>query len=325
MTLNFDIPLFTDRARDLGEQGAKAGNDLASAVQSNLAPPPASSPAGNQISAYTSELQVGLSGAGPKIVQAGNGHKDATEQALSGVQTQDQANGSGFPQGGTPGAPGPTGSDTPGELDPESIDSEAKEKAEEMLGSDQTTQMMQQVMQAGLQAGTQMGQQLSQQLSQLGSKMGEFLGQAGQQMSQMLSKGLESAGKDGAALDQDLGGSDFGGGAGGSGGGGEAAMTTPAGMERPVTPINASSALQQSSLPAPGAAATAPSGMNSRMPMMPMMPMHGKNDSRHDSTKRDPNIFPEAKIYDPPQGVEQTYGAHPEIALDEPPFGTSSK
>jgi len=91
-----------------------------------------------------------------------------------------------------------------------------------------------------------------------------------------------------------------------------------------VTPMTASSALNPSALSAPGAAPTASTGAGAGR-MMPMMPMHGMNQgqgAQGKSTKRDPVIYPESALHEPPKGVEQIFGANPEIESEEPPFGT---
>jgi hypothetical protein len=322
--LRFDLPAFGGGSDGMGEQGRHAGSNLTGGVSSALSPPGAVSPVGIQISMGIGQMGTGLSPAGPALT---NGAADLTarvRQGLSSIENQDAQNGAGFQDDGTPGA-GIAGSDTPGQLDPESIDQEAKQKAQEMLGGDQAQQVMQQI----LQMGAQTGSQLAQQLSQIGSKLGEFVGKAGEQVGQLASKAFESAAKSAAdATKPDLGLDGLGGSGGGGAGGGEGmdpGTTLPAGLQTPVTPMNGSSALQANPLQGLGGAGSAAAA--SRMPMMPMMPMHGArghNKGAGESTKRDPAIFPEDKLYDAPQGVEQTFGAIPEIKSDEPPFGTSA-
>ncbi|MEX7470517.1 hypothetical protein AB4Z39_12495 [Mycobacterium adipatum] len=328
--LTFDLPAFRGGSNDLGDKGTQAGSDLSSGVSSALSPPGASSPVGNQISMLTGQLQVGLSPAGPALSNGATDLNSTTQQGMSSIENQDAQNAAGFQNGGTPGQ-GLAGSDVAGQLDPKSIDEEAKAKAEEMLGGDQSQQMMQQVMQMGMQTGSQIAQQLSQQLSQIGSKVGEAVGKAGEQVGQLVSKVAESASKSAEVSAPDLGLDGLGAGGGGFGGGGggggmDPGTTMPAGLEGPITPMNGSSALQASALQAPGGGSPA-GAAGSRLPMMPMMPMHGMHGGNKqgegESTKRDPAIFPEDKLYDAPQGVEQTFGAIPEIESEEPPFGTA--
>lgn len=325
--MTFDLPSFQSASDALGEKGRQAGSDLSSGVQSSLSPPSATSPAGNQVSMLTGQLQTGLSPAGPALSTGASDLSNTVQTGLSGIESQDQQNAAGFQDGGTSGS-GLAGSDVPGQLDPESIDQEAKDKAQEMLGGDQMQQMLMQGMQTGLQAGTQVAQQLSQQLSQISSKLGEAVGKVGEQVGQFTSKAVESAVKSASeTATPDLGGFGAGGGGGGFGGGGgmDPGTTMPAGLETPVTPMNGSSALQASALQAPGGGSPSAAGA-SRMPMMPMMPMHGAqgNKGSSEATKRNPAIFPEGKLYEGPEGVEQAFGAIPEIESEEPPFGTAS-
>jgi len=315
--LTYDLPQFRNGSNGLRDKGNQAGSDLSSGVSSALTPPGATSPVGNQISMFTGQLQTGLSPAGPALSNGATGLNDTTQQGMTSIENQDALNAAGFKDG-----------NPAGQLDPQSIDQEARDKAQEMLGDDKSQQMMEQMLQMGMQTGSQIAQQLSQQLSQIASKLGEAVGKAGEQVGQMVGKMADSASKSAAkAATPDLGVGDLGAGAGGFGGGGGGAegMTVPAGLETPVIPMNGSSALQASALQAPGGAGGA-GGAGNRMPMMPMMPMHGMHGNRKsegESIKRDPAIFPEDKLYDAPQGVEQTFGAIPEIESEEPPFGTA--
>lgn len=326
--MTFDLPAFGSASDALGEKGRQAGSDLSSGVQSSLSPPSATSPAGNQVSMLTGQLQMGLSPAGPALSAGASDLSNTVQTGLSGIESQDAQNAAGFQNGGTPGS-GLAGSDVPGQLDSDSIDQEAKDKAEQMLGGDQMQQMMMQMMQTGLQAGTQVAQQLSQQLSQISSKLGEAVGKVGEQVGQFTSKAVESAVKSASeTATPALGLDGLGGGGGGFGGGGgmDPGTTMPAGLETPVTPMNGSSALQASALQAPGGGSPSAAGPG-RMPMMPpMMPMHGAqgNKGSGEPTKRNPAIFPEGKLYEGPEGVEQVFGAIPEIESEEPPFGTAS-
>lgn len=57
--------------------------------------------------------------------------------------------------------------------------------------------------------------------------------------------------------------------------------------------------------------------------MMPMHGMHGAGQGAGGggkTQKRDPVIFPDKALHEPPSGVNQTLGANPEIDSDEPPF-----
>lgn len=333
--MTYDLPAFRNGSDGLGQKGREAGSDLSTGVQSALSPPGASSPVGNQIAMYTGQLQTGLSPAGPALSNGATDLNNTTQQGMSGIENQDAQNAAGFKDGNTTPGDGLAGSDTPGQLDPDSIDQEAQDKAKDMLGGDKSQQMMEQVLQMGMQTASQIAQQLSQQLSQIGSKLGEVVGKAGEQVGQLASKAMESATKSATeAATPDLaldglggGGGGFSGGGGGGGGGMDPGTTMPAGLETPVTPMNGSSALQASPLQGAGAGSPA-AAASSRMPMMPMMPMHGvhgNNKGQGETTKRDPAIFPEDKLYDGPPGVEQTFGAIPEIESEEPPFGTSGE
>lgn len=320
--LTYDIPQFRQGSHRLAKHGHQAAKDLTSGVQSALSPPGAVSPVGNQISLGTGQLQTGLFPAGPALSNGADGVNNAVQTGMTGIVNQDGQNAAGFNDGTNPGD-GLAGSDDPGDLDPDSIDQDAKDKAQEMLGDDKTQQMMQQMLQTGMQTGSQIAEQLSQQLSQIGNQLGQAVGKAGEQLGQLVSKAAESATKSAADVARpDL--LDSLGGVGG-GGGMDPGVTMPAGLETPVTPMNGSSALQASPLPGVGGSPAAGAAV-SRMPMMPMMPMHGARGHNKDegkSTKRDPAIFPEDKLYDAPTGVEQTFGAIPEIEYEEPPFGTS--
>ena len=319
---------FRDTSRELAQGVQTAADALDNALTSN---PPQSgdSPLGQRISLLTNGIATGFSPVPPQLSGDAQSQDAKTSMALSSIENQDAQNASGFQNGSTPGQ-GLVGSDTPGSLDPESIDEEAKAKAEEMLGDDQAQQMMQQMMQMGAQTGGQIAQQLSQQLSQIGSKLGEVVSKAGEQVGQLVGKVAEQAAESATEVaTPDLGLDGLGGGGFGGGGGGgmDPGTTMPAGLQTPVAPMNTSSALQSSSLQAPGGGSPT-SAAGSRMPMMPMMPMHGMHGQKQgagEGTNRDPAIFPEGKIYDAPQGVEQTFGAIPEIESEEPPFGTTAQ
>lgn len=311
--LTFNIPQFRHGSHRLAKHGHKVAKDLTSGVQSSLSPPGSVSPVGNQISQFTGQLQSGLFPAGPALSDGADGVNNGVQTGMTGIENQDGQNAAGF------------NDDTPdgGDLDPDSIDQDAQDKAKDMLGDDKTQQMMQQMLQTGMQTGSQIAEQLSQQLSQIGNQLGQAVGKAGEQLGQLVSKAAESTKSAADVAKPDL--LDSLGGGGGVGGGMDPGTTMPAGLETPVTPMNGSSALQASPLPAVGGSPAAGVAA-SRMPMMPMMPMHGARGHNKDegkATKRDPAIFPEDKLYDGPTGVEQTFGAIPEIEYEEPPFGTS--
>jgi hypothetical protein len=327
----FDIPQFRGDSWNLLQLGQDAGTALDGGLKAYTGQT-GDTPLGQRISLLTGGIKEGLDGVPPQLTNDASAQDSKTNNALNGIDSQDQANAGMFQNtdGTTPGAPGMSGSGVPGDLDADSIDKDAKDKAQDMLGGDQAQQMMQQLLQMGIQMGTQLPQQLSQQLGQITQQLSQVVGQAGQQVGQMASKAAEAATKaatDAAASDLGGGLGDFGGGLGGGGGGGgiDPGITTPAGMETPVTPMTTSSALQPSGLTPPNAASASAAG--SRMPMMPMMPMHGMHGNKGEGgagSKRDPIIFPESKLYEAPEGTEQTFGANPEIESEEPPFGTSS-
>lgn len=331
-SLTFEFGPFrssTDREFQLGRDAATG---LQNGVSTDLSTPSATSPAGNIAATYTSYMQTALSPAGTALSTGASDLNNTTLSGLSAIENQDNQNAAGFPQtGATPSATPETGGQDL--LNPESIDKEAQDKAEQMLGGDQMTQMMTQMLGMGVQAGAQIAQQVSQQLSQITSKLGEVVGQAGQQVGQLAGKFAETATKQAAdaatpdmgALDPGLGSAPAGGLPGGSGpgGGAEPGTTVPAGMETPVSPMTTSSALQASPLQPPGTGTPVASTMRG-MPMMPMMPMHPTQGNSGNTTKRDPAVFPDGKLYEPPTGVEQAYGADPEIELDQPPFGETS-
>ncbi|ORB76408.1 hypothetical protein, partial [Mycobacterium timonense] len=114
-------------------------------------------PVGNQISLCTGQLQTGLAPAGPALADGADGVNNGVQTGMTGIENQDGQNAAGF-NDGTP---------DDGELDPESIDQDAQDKAQEMLGGDKTEQMMEQMLQMGMQTGSQIAEQLSQQFSQI--------------------------------------------------------------------------------------------------------------------------------------------------------------
>lgn len=380
--MTFDYAAFNSGSDNINTRSAKAASDLTSGVTSNLAPPAASSPVGNMISMLTGQLQGGLAQTGPSLSLEGTTTNTKTHNALAAIDAQDQTNSAKFTNGSptTPsasnpgaagdaadagtqagdaaGAAGDAAAEAAGavdELDPDSIDQEARDKAEQMLSGEQMTQQMGQMAGQAAQAASQAGQQLSQQFNQVGQQLGQGLQQAGQQLGQLVGKatqglganiatpalGLDSLG--GADLGggvPDLGGAggvpdfggggagDFGGGGGigdiggiGDGLGGDSAAgpgmtTSPALMPSPLTP------------PGGGSQNNSVTRVPMAAPMMPMMPMAARGtqgDNDNNGTKRDPVIFAERPLYEPPEGVEQVIGARPEIESEEPPFGTGTE
>jgi len=98
------------------------------------------------------------------------------------------------------------------------------------------------------------------------------------------------------------------------------------GSDQAAPGMTTSAALMPSPLTPPGTGGgTQSTGAAARMPMAgPMMPMHAmnaaaKNDGQ--GIKRDPVIFAERPLYEPAEGVDQVFGAPPEIESEEPPFG----
>lgn len=392
--MSFDFAAFNNGSDNLNHQSGKAADDMTSGVTNNLAPPAAASPVGNMISMLTGQLQGGLAKTGPALTLEGTTTNTKTHSALSAIDNQDGANAAPFNSGGGAGAPSvgnpgssageaadsvsgadqaadaagaaaDVGGDAAGaadDLDPNSIDKEAREKAGQMLNGDQMTQQMGQMMGQAAQVASQAGQQLSQQFNQVGQQLGQGVQQVGQQLGQLVGKatqglggsnitapdlGLDNLGG-GADLGgggvPDLGGAgggvpdlgggagdlgggagDFGGGAGIGDGGG---LGDPGGAAGPG--MTTSPALMPNPLNAPG---SGPGSQNNNVtrvpmtaPMMPMMPMAGRGAAGDDkSTKRDPAIFAERPLYEPPEGVDQVIGARPEIESEEPPFGTGTQ
>ncbi len=392
--MQFDVPSFTAGGDQLRSTGSNAGNTATNAAASTLSPPGASSPVGAQIAMLTGQLQGGLAPAGTQLTTRATALGGKTESAMSAIQAQDAAGASMIRQGSsstgaalataagaTPGgdaaAAGGGAAEAAGSgaasdaaadiaaaaggiaegdlLNPESIDQEARDKAQQMLSGDQMTSQMGQMVGQAAQAGAQASQQLSQQLNQVGQQMGQVFQQASQQIGQMVGKagqslstpsldldGLDSLG--GAGLDS-LGGAggggmgDFGGGAGDFGGGGMGDFGGSGGFDPgaidetangPTPAMTTSAALTPSPLTPPATnnatSSTAAAARAPMMPMMPMMPMAGMgNQGAQDdkSNTRDPVIFAEGPLYEPPTGVEQTFGAIPAIETEEPPFGTA--
>jgi hypothetical protein len=368
--MTFDYPAFNGGSDNLSNRSGSAASDLTSGVTSNLAPPGAASPVGNTISMLTGQLQGGLSNAGPTLKLEGTTTNTKTHSALAAIDAQDEANAAQFPNGDSAagaaapapagdaagdvtGAAGEVAADAAGaadELDPASIDQEAREKAEKMLGGDQMGQQMSQMLGQAAQAGAQAGQQVSQQLNQIGQQLGQGLQQAGQKLGELVGKavggggiatpdlgldGLGGAGIGGSV--PDLGGAggipDFGGGGagdfGGAGGVGDIGGAGIGGDTTVGAGMTTSPALLPSPLAPPGTGSQNNTATRVPMaaPMMPMMPMAGRGaqGDNADTTKRDPVIFAERPLYEATEGVEQVIGARPEIESEEPPFGTGTE
>lgn len=344
--MGFDYAGFRQGAGELkqsGDSAASAANDAANGYTSQTG----DSPAGQRISILTAALHGGIAQMPPGLTNGAGSLDGATGSSLDGVSSADQQNAArytGDPSASAQNALGGSGDSSqaggdplsaalggvpggPGDLDPKSIDQEAKDKAQQMLSGDQGMQQFMQMAQMGAQMGQQIAQQVSQQVNQMGQQLGQVVQQAGQQVGQMLSKAVESGVHapdiSGAELSGlGAGGGDLGGLGGGGGGGG--GSTIPAGLEGPVTPMTTSSALQQSPLPAAGGPGSGPGGAPQRgMPMMPMMPMHprAQDDKGSGGKTRNPLVFPDRPVYEGPPAVEQNFGANPEIAATEPPFG----
>lgn len=307
--MHFDLPRFRDFSGQFAQDGLHAG-DLAEDAIFGYSPVPGDSPFGFVLGTGLGGLQGDLSLGPPQIIGGATQTDQNVQTGLSNIEGQDLTNAGRARLAKNPG-------------DPESLEQQAQDKA--MQGAEKPEQMMQQMLQQMLQMAAQMGGQFGQQFGQLSQQFSQLFGQATQQMSQLFSQ----AGKAGAsgiepAATAAATGLDAAGGAGAGGGGGLGA-TMPAGLEEAVTPMTTSSALAPSAIPPASAAqAAAAAGRgSSMMPMMPMVPPHRGSGEGGASVKRDPKIFPQTKIYDPPKGTEQNFGANPEIEAEEPPFGTA--
>lgn len=307
--MHFDIPMFRDLSGQLAENGFGAGN-LAEEVTFGFAPVPGDSPFGGALGSLLTGLHGGLALTPPQLTGGATQTDQDVQTGLSNIEGQDLTNAGRARLAKNPG-------------DPESLEQQAQDKAKQ--GAEKPEQMMQQMLQQMLQMAAQMGGQFGQQFGQLSQQFSQLFGQATQQVSQLFSQ----AGKAGASGIEPMAGAAAAGldaaGAVGAGGGG-LGVTVPAGLDEPVTPMTTSSALAPSAIPAAAAGASTSTAGASRagMPMMPMMPMaHRGSGEGGASVKRDPKIFPESKIYDPPKGTEQNFGANPEIEAEEPPFGTA--
>ncbi|MCV7200178.1 hypothetical protein [Mycobacterium angelicum] len=306
--MHFDVPMFRDLSGQLAENGFEAGN-IAEDVTFGFVPVPGDSPFGGALGPRLTGLHGGLALTPPQLTGGATQTDQNVQTGLSNIESRDQVNAGRARLAKNPG-------------DPESLEQQAQDKAKQ--GAEKPEQMMQQMMQQMLQMAAQMGGQFGQQFGQLSQQFSQLFGQATQQVSQLFSQ----AGKAGASSIEPMAGTaatglDAAGGAGAGGGG--LGATMPAGLDEPVTPMTTSSALAPSAIPA-AAAGTSTSAAAGRgtMPMMPVMPMaHRGSGEGGASVKRNPKIFPESKIYDPPKGTEQNFGANPEIEAEEPPFGTA--
>lgn len=322
--------------RGMGEIGRNAGQKLQTGIDSNLTPPSASSPMGNRIAQGFGVLQGGLR-TSPMFVKGGaETRENATQDTIGNVSGKDDENAQEFQSGelgaaeagnAGSGLKNLAGGENPGELDPKSIDEEAKQKAKDMLGGDQSQKMMTDMASQAGQMFGQVGQQLGQQFQQLTQQFNQAVEQGMKQVTQMASKAAESAASDlSSSLGSDLSGvgAGIGGGVGGGVGGGLEGLgdTVPAGGATPVAPLTAPTALTQTAVPGGVVPPATGAGAMGRGGMVPMMPMHPRNNKdEKESIKRDPLIFPVSPVYEAKGGVEQNFGKDPEILSEEPPFG----
>jgi ElaB/YqjD/DUF883 family membrane-anchored ribosome-binding protein len=307
---NFNIPEFLDGSRQLSLDGTNASQQVQGGVD-GFNPPRGQSPQGQAAGTRFAGYQGILGGIPQTIGNGANDNNQRVQRSLQEMQGIDGQN-AGLVDGASKDP-----------MDPQSIDQDAQKEAKDMLDGDKTDQQMEQILQQMLQAGMQGAQQVSQQIGQLVNQLNQAMNQVVQQVSQIASQAVGQAASHAAenALNAAASGLGDGLGAGGGAGAGAGAGTIPAGLEEPVTPMTTSPALVQGTGPVAPTAAPA-SAAGARMPMMPMMPMHGRQGEK-DRRKRNPNIFPEGRIYEPPAGTVQNFGANPEIDAEAPPFGTS--
>lgn len=304
----FNIPEFVGGSRQLAQDGANAG-EAGQGGLNGFTPPGANSPHGQIATGKLADWHGQLATAPPQISNDANGNDQYVQGALQDLQGIDSQNA------------GLVKAASQDPMDPESIDKDAQSEAKDMLNNDQTDQQMQQILQELLQEGMQFGQQASQQIGQLVNQLNQAMGQVVQQVSQIASQAAGQAASHAASDALNAAGAGLADGLGGAGDAGAGAGTIPAGLEEPVTPMTTSPALVQGTGPiAP--AATPATAAGARMPMMPMMPMHGRQGEK-DKRKRNPNIFPVGRLYEPPTGTVQNFGANPEIDAEAPPFGTA--
>jgi uncharacterized membrane protein len=300
--LDIDTPQFRNGSRKLGQSGSQAGQAMSGGVNAYDIGD-GNSFTGHAIRVLSAGLQGGVAQTPGMTSNGGLQLDQSTNGALNAIQGIDQANAALI--NGDPS------------MDPNSNGAQDEAKK----NGDQTDQQMQQILQEMMQAGMQAGQQIPQQIQQLVQQLNQGMNQVVQQVSQFAQQAAGAAAH--AATPAIDAASALGNGLGAAGGAGAAGATMPAGLEEPVTPMTTSPALVQGTGPIAPAAGSAGAAAGSRMPMMPMMPMHGKKDDDKNKRKRDPNIFPEGRLYDPPVGTLQNFGANPEIDSAEPPFGTT--
>ncbi|MGV0743867.1 hypothetical protein [Mycolicibacterium sp. XJ870] len=306
----------SDGMRSLGET---TGTQLAHGVESALTPVQANSPVGQLISSAMQALHSALVPATTFVASQSESLDNTTQTSIAAIETQDQESGSMIAE--TIADSTADDSFTDDEL--ASIDEEARELAETMLTEYQAAEV------AGVaaQVAAAIVQQLSQQMTQVSQQVGQAISQLVQTIGDSASGGSydASADFDDESTDRDWGG--LGAGGGGGLGGLGAGDTLPAGFTGPtVAPATASTALSPTAIPSSPTAATTTGTAASRMPMMPMMPpMHpmGGTGSSSSGVGRDTRIFPDRKVFEPPSGVEQNFGATPEIQTVSAPFGTS--
>lgn len=305
----FNIPEFVGGSGQLAQDGANAG-EAGQGGLNGFTPPGANSPHGQIATGKLADWHGQLATAPPQISNDANGNDQYVQGALQDLQGIDSQNA---------GLVAAAGQDP---MDPESIDKDAQSEAKDMLDGDQTDQQMQQIMQELLQEGMQVGQQAGQQISQLVNQLNQAMDQVVQQATQAVQQAATQAVSHAASDALNAAATGLGDGLGVAGdAGGAAASTIPAGLEAPVTPMTTSPALVQGTGPIAPAAVPA-TAAGARMPMMPMMPMHGKQGEK-DKRKRNPNLFPAGRLYEPPTGTVQNFGANPEIDAEAPPFGTA--
>ncbi|MHC9295439.1 hypothetical protein ACRCUN_23505 [Mycobacterium sp. LTG2003] len=312
--------------RDLGHAmrslGETAGAQLAQGVDSALSATPATSPVGQLISAAMQALHGGLASAPAFVTSQSETLGESTVASIAAVEMQDQQGGSRFGEPVAEGAPDEPGGPAEDELlDPESIDDEARQLAQQMLMEDQAAQLAG----LGVQIGAQLVQQLSQQLSQFSQQLGQMVGQGGQMLGQLASNAAHDAPAAEFDTGRDWGDLDTGGDLGSGGFETGVGETLPAGFTGPaVTPTTASTVLSPTAIPTASSGVTTAASAASRLPMMPpMMPMHpmGGSASTGSGIGRDTRIFPDRRVFEPPVGVEQNFGSVPDIQTGTPPFG----
>lgn len=303
---NVDGPAVRRSSRQLQQNGQQAGQSFSNAVNSyNIGG--GTSKTGKGIHVIMAAVHGGIQDAPQTTNDGGQQNDQSTNGALDGMENLDAQNAA-LVKGAS-------------DMDPDSIDQDAQKEAKDMLDGDKTDQQMEQIMQQIMQEGMQVAQQIPQQIQQLVQQLNQAMNQVVQQVSQLAQQAASQAASHAASDALNAAASGIGDGLGGAGGG-AGAGTVAAGLEEPVTPMTTSPALVQGTGPVAAAAAPA-SAAGMRPPMMPMMPpMHGGKGDK-DKRKRNPNLFPVGRLYEPPAGTVQNFGANPEIDAEEPPFGIS--